>query len=301
MRSINVPRGVFVPACTPFRNDLSVDEERFVAHCRWLLDEGADGLAVFGTTSEANSLAASERMSLLERLIDDKVSPAVLMPGTGCCALPDTVALTRHAVNTGCMGVLLLPPFYYKGSATMGCSPDFRADPADRRHPAAHLSGTTSPDGSRFLVAADRTAAECFRRNGRWNRTARATGRIAAMLRDRIRSLSRQRSVPADALRRGGAGCIQPRQTSMWRRCALINAWTTPAALCSGNVAGGGASFRWCRPIRRCCREFTTQRTGMSCGRRSCRLRPTPQHSFSAHWIRLASRWSAPPPRNQPA
>ncbi len=50
------PRGVFVPALTPFRADLSVDATRFVAHCRWLLDEGADGLAVFGTTSEANSL-----------------------------------------------------------------------------------------------------------------------------------------------------------------------------------------------------------------------------------------------------
>src|SRR5258706_8313704 len=115
MRPNNVPRGVFVPACTPFRGDLSVDEQRFVAHCRWLLDEGADGLAVFGTTSEANSLSAAERTTLLERLVESRISPAVLMPGTGCCALPDTVALTRHAVEAGCMGVLLLPPFYYKG------------------------------------------------------------------------------------------------------------------------------------------------------------------------------------------
>src|SRR5258706_3671484 len=109
------PRGVFVPACTPFHADFSVDAERFVAHCRWLLDEGANGLAVFGTTSEANSLGQSERTALLERLVDDGIDPGLLMPGTGCCALPDTVALTRHAVTAGCMGVLLLPPFYYKG------------------------------------------------------------------------------------------------------------------------------------------------------------------------------------------
>src|SRR5579862_8261992 len=107
--------GVLVPVLTPFTPAGEPDAGRFVSFCRWLLDEGADGLAVFGTTSEANSLSAGERMTLLEKLIDSGVSGAVLMPGTGCCALPDTVELTRHAVASGCMGVLLLPPFYYKG------------------------------------------------------------------------------------------------------------------------------------------------------------------------------------------
>ena len=37
-----------------------------------------------------------------------------MMPGTGCCALTDTVRLTEHAVKAGCAGVLMLPPFYYK-------------------------------------------------------------------------------------------------------------------------------------------------------------------------------------------
>jgi len=115
MGSESNARGVFVPALTPFRRDLSVDEERFVDHCRWLLAEGARGLAVFGTTSEANSLSTAERMSLLERLIASGIAPRVLMPGTGCCAFPETVALTRHAVERGCFGVLMLPPFYYKG------------------------------------------------------------------------------------------------------------------------------------------------------------------------------------------
>jgi 4-hydroxy-tetrahydrodipicolinate synthase len=114
------PRGVLVPALTPFHADLSVDEERFVDHCRWLLAEGADGLAVFGTTSEANSLSLAERMKLLERLIERGIPPGVLMPGTGCCAFPDTVALTRHAVGNGCFGVLMLPPFYYKGVSDDG-------------------------------------------------------------------------------------------------------------------------------------------------------------------------------------
>jgi len=114
------PRGVLVPAVTPFHADLSVDAERFVDHCRWLLAEGAKGLAVFGTTSEANALSIAERMELLERLIDGGIAADVLLPGTGCCALPDTVALTKHATQKGCFGVLMLPPFYYKGVSDDG-------------------------------------------------------------------------------------------------------------------------------------------------------------------------------------
>lgn len=107
-------RGLLVPAITPFTPDLAVDSEAFVTTCRWLLANGADGLAVFGTTSEANSLTLSERMTLLEDLVAQGVPAARLMPGVGQCALADTVALTRHAVDLGCGGVLTLPPFYYK-------------------------------------------------------------------------------------------------------------------------------------------------------------------------------------------
>ena len=113
-------RGVLVPALTPFKHDLSPDVETFARHCRWLLEQGADGLAVFGTTSEANSLSVEERMSLLEHLLDSGIPPGVLMPGTGMSALTDTVQLTAHAVSHGCAGVLMLPPFYYKGVSDDG-------------------------------------------------------------------------------------------------------------------------------------------------------------------------------------
>ena len=112
--------GVLVPAVTPFDRRLAPNEKRFGAYCRWLLDHGADGLAVFGTTSEANSLGLAERQSLLERLVEAGIDPAKLLPGTGLCALPETVALTRHAVGLGCAGVLMLPPFYYKNVSDDG-------------------------------------------------------------------------------------------------------------------------------------------------------------------------------------
>jgi 4-hydroxy-tetrahydrodipicolinate synthase len=112
--------GVLAPAITPFEADLSVSPARFVRHCRWLLDHGCTGLAVFGTNSEANSLTVEERMALLEALIDAGIPAGVLMPGTGCCSFLDSVRLTAHAVRAGCGGVLMLPPFYYKGVSAEG-------------------------------------------------------------------------------------------------------------------------------------------------------------------------------------
>lgn len=112
--------GVLAPVVTPFRADLSPDVERYIAHCKWLLAQGGDGLAVFGTNSEANSMSLGERMELLDRLVEAGVPGAKLMPGTGGCALPDAVAATKHAVARGCGGVLMLPPFYYKGVSEDG-------------------------------------------------------------------------------------------------------------------------------------------------------------------------------------
>ncbi|NUU04122.1 dihydrodipicolinate synthase family protein [Herbaspirillum robiniae] len=111
--------GVFAPVVTPFKADLGVDAELFVQHCRWLLGQGA-GLAIFGTNSEANSLSVAERRQLLTLLVEEGIDPARMLPGTGCCAIDDTVALTRHAVEAGCAGVLMLPPFYYKGVSDDG-------------------------------------------------------------------------------------------------------------------------------------------------------------------------------------
>lgn len=108
-------RGVLAPVVTPFKKDYAPDAQRFVRHCKWLLAHGCAGLAVFGTNSEANSLSADERMTLLEQLVEGGVPASQLMPGTGCCALTDSVRLTAHAVKLGCAGVLMLPPFYYKG------------------------------------------------------------------------------------------------------------------------------------------------------------------------------------------
>jgi 4-hydroxy-tetrahydrodipicolinate synthase len=125
MTSVQRFSGVLVPVLTPFKPDLSPDTEKFVQYCRWMLDQGVDGLAVFGTTSEANSLSADERMAQLDALIDAGIPGKILMPGTGACALTDAARLTSHAVNHGCRAVLMLPPFYYKGVSDDGLFASF--------------------------------------------------------------------------------------------------------------------------------------------------------------------------------
>src|SRR5438046_4222142 len=112
-------RGVLSPVLTPFKGDLSPDKQRFIAHCKWLLSQNC-GLAVFGTTSEANSLAVEERSTLLDALVAAGVDTSRMTPGTGCCSITETVKLTAQAVKHGCAGVLMLPPFYYKGVSEEG-------------------------------------------------------------------------------------------------------------------------------------------------------------------------------------
>ncbi|NOR66473.1 MAG: dihydrodipicolinate synthase family protein [Woeseiaceae bacterium] len=116
--------GVLSPVVTPFRHDLSPDPEKLVQHCRWLLSQNV-GLAVFGTTSEANSLSVEEKISLLDELVEAGIESSRLLSGTGHCALTDTVKLTAHAVSLGCAGMLMLPPFYYKDVSDDGLFASF--------------------------------------------------------------------------------------------------------------------------------------------------------------------------------
>ena len=117
--------GVNAAVLTPMRADLSVDLDRMAAHCRWLLANGCDGLAVLGTTGEANSLGVDERLAVMEGLAERGIPPARLLPGVGTPAITDTVLLARRAAALGCPGVLALPPFFYKNPSEDGLAAFF--------------------------------------------------------------------------------------------------------------------------------------------------------------------------------
>jgi 4-hydroxy-tetrahydrodipicolinate synthase len=106
-------RGVFCAAATPVNADLSPDLGAFAAHCAALLADGCDGIALLGTTGEANSFSSAERQAILESALATGMAPDRLMPGTGLANVPETVALTRHALSCGVTTVVMLPPIYY--------------------------------------------------------------------------------------------------------------------------------------------------------------------------------------------
>lgn len=124
MSSTVTMSGVLAPVVTPFASDLSPDSGRLLKHCQWLLSQNC-GLAVFGTNSEANSQSVDERRRLLDVLVEAGLDPKRMMPGTGCCSIVDSVTLTKHAVAHGVGGVLMLPPFYYKGVSDEGLYRNF--------------------------------------------------------------------------------------------------------------------------------------------------------------------------------
>lgn len=116
--------GVLTPVVTPFSADFSPKPKEFLAQCRWMLSQNVN-LAVFGTNSEANSMSVDEKIDLLDQLVEGGIDARAMMPGTGCCAITDSVRLTKHAVGLGARGVLMLPPFYYKGVSDDGLYRNF--------------------------------------------------------------------------------------------------------------------------------------------------------------------------------
>jgi 4-hydroxy-tetrahydrodipicolinate synthase len=207
-------RGVLSPVVTPFSKDLSPDAERFIAQCRWLLTQNC-GLAVFGTNSEANSLSANERIALLDSLVSADVDPARMMPGTGCCALTDTVRLTEHAVKAGCAGVLMLPPFYYKDVSEEGLYRNFsevveRVGDARLRIYLYHIPpvavvGITTGLVERLLKKYPTAIAGMKDSSGDWNNTKTF---LDAFAKSGFDIFPGSESFLLAGLKNGGAGCI---------------------------------------------------------------------------------------------
>ena len=208
-------KGVLSPVVTPFTRDLAPDADRFVRHCKWLLSHGCSGLAVFGTNSEANSLSVDERVMLLEALVEAGVPASKLMPGTGCSALSDSVVLTAHAVKLGCAGVLMLPPFYYKGVSDEGLFRNFSEvvqRVADERLQLYlyHIPPVSSVPISlglieRLLKAHPKSIAGIKDSSGDWNNTKAVLDAFATSGFD---VFAGSETFLLDNMRHGGAGCI---------------------------------------------------------------------------------------------
>jgi 4-hydroxy-tetrahydrodipicolinate synthase len=230
-------KGVLTPVCTPFDRELRPDPKRFVRQCQWLLEQDV-GLAVFGTNSEANSLSASEKVVLLEALVDAGLPPDRMMPGTGCCSLTETVELTRQAMKAGCGGVLMLPPFYYKGVSDEGLLRHFseviqRVGNRSLRIYLYHIPPVSQVPISlalieRLLENYPGTIAGIKDSSGEWPNTLAMLKRFQPHGFDVFAGTE---TMMLDTLRAGGAGCISATaNVNPGRIASLARTWREPGA-----------------------------------------------------------------------
>jgi 4-hydroxy-tetrahydrodipicolinate synthase len=119
-------RGVWPALLTPLDARLNIDHSAFAAHSRALLEAGCTGVTPFGTTGEGPSFTVAERIDAVAALAAGGVPASRILVSTSCAALPDTVALTRHAVQTGAFACLMLPPFFLKGVSDQGIIDSYR-------------------------------------------------------------------------------------------------------------------------------------------------------------------------------
>jgi 4-hydroxy-tetrahydrodipicolinate synthase len=205
--------GVLTPVITPIKKDLSPDAKMLIHQCKWMLSQHV-GLAVFGTNSEANSLSTGEKIELLDQLIESGINPARMMPGTGCCALFDSVKLTDHAVKIGAGGVLMLPPFYYKGVSDDGLFSSYseviqRVGSNNLRIYLYHIPPVSNISLSfslieRLIKEYPNTVVGIKDSSGEWNNTK-------GMLNqgwDDFRVFVGAETLLLNNMRNGGAGCI---------------------------------------------------------------------------------------------
>lgn len=228
----HTPR-LFVPLITPFAEDLSVDLPRLIAVARRMLDDGADGLAPFGTTSEATSMSVDERIEALDALVAAGIDPGCLIPGTGCAALPDTIRLTKHAVALGVRGTLTLPPFFYKSLSEDGVFASY-ARVIEAVGPGLRLFLYHIPQMSGVPITVDLigrlmgefpgAVAGLKDSSGNWDNTAAI---IAAF--PEIETYSASEALLVKNIVAGGAGCISASANVNARGiAALIRGLRTP-------------------------------------------------------------------------
>ena len=205
--------GVLSPVLTPFTKDLKPDSRRLVKLCHWLSSQNV-ALVLFGTTSEANSLSLEEKISLLDDLIDAGINPSLLMPGTGCCSLTETVQLTSHAVKLGCKGTLMLPPFFYKDISDDGLLRSY-AETIERVGNSAlkiylyHIPPVSGVSISldlieRLIIRYPNVIAGVKDSSGNWNNTQSILERQW----DDFRVFAGSEHFLLQTMRAGGAGCI---------------------------------------------------------------------------------------------
>ena len=108
-------KGVMPAITTCFREDLSVDHGFMAKHCRWLLDNGCTGIVALGSLGEGSALSFDEKMEVLRTCVEAVHGRGPVVASISALTTSEAVALAKAATELGCDGLMVLPPYVYKG------------------------------------------------------------------------------------------------------------------------------------------------------------------------------------------
>ncbi|MFD8422729.1 dihydrodipicolinate synthase family protein [Streptomyces sp. NPDC059668] len=106
-------RGVLVATALPLNDDLSVNHDRYAAHCAWLVENGCDGVVPNGSLGEYQVLTPEERARVVETAVS-AVGGSRVMPGVAAYGSAEARRWAEQARDAGCESVMLLPPNAYR-------------------------------------------------------------------------------------------------------------------------------------------------------------------------------------------
>jgi 4-hydroxy-tetrahydrodipicolinate synthase len=108
-------KGVMPAITTCFTEDLHIDHGFMAEHCRWLLDNGCSGIVALGSLGEGATLSFDEKLDLLQTCVRAVKGRAPVIASISALTTWEAVALAKAAVDRGCGGLMVLPPYVYKG------------------------------------------------------------------------------------------------------------------------------------------------------------------------------------------
>jgi 4-hydroxy-tetrahydrodipicolinate synthase len=108
-------KGVLPAITTAFHEDLAVDHGFMREHCRWLLDNGCSGIVALGSLGEGATLAFDEKLAILRTCVDGVQGRGSLVGAISALTTSEAVAIAEAATDLGCDGLMVLPPYVYRG------------------------------------------------------------------------------------------------------------------------------------------------------------------------------------------
>jgi dihydrodipicolinate synthase/N-acetylneuraminate lyase len=108
-------KGVMPAISTCFDENFAVDHNFMSRHCRWLLDQGCSGIVALGTLGEGATLTFEEKLQILRACVRAADGRAPVVAGVSSLSTSGAIELAIAAVDLGCQGLMVLPPYVYQG------------------------------------------------------------------------------------------------------------------------------------------------------------------------------------------